>query len=270
MLEEPPVLCGEHGLNEELRHLVDLHHAALFGGLIVDACQDLRLELERVDGLAGIEPGDGGHALPGDFEPRGKTRKRPARVAEVPQEHLQSTLGGLIAVLARVRDLSVDAAVVEAAQALNQIQRRDLASRVDRERIGVDLGRDFPAPARKALDQLVIEPAQSVEGPPSGGCRADEQHDRRGEEPADSSRTQSFGILRDEFLALTSCALRLVPPQRQEDRVVAAPDEKQHALALLRALHAARYAAASFTGLRLTSRMTSPRRSARRRPRCPA
>src|SRR5206468_7628703 len=82
VLEEALVLRSEHGLNEELRHLVDLHDTPLFGGLIINACQDLGLELDRVERLAGIESGDGRHALTGELDARGKTGKGPIRIVE--------------------------------------------------------------------------------------------------------------------------------------------------------------------------------------------
>ena len=71
----------------------------------------------------------------------------------------------------------------------------------------------------------------------SRGCtRADQKHERPAKEPADSSGAQSVGILEDEFFAVTSC-LRLLALQSQEDRAVAALDQEEQALALLRALH---------------------------------
>src|SRR5262245_43204306 len=105
-----------------------------------------------------------------------------------------------------MRDLSFDPSIVEAVQSLYEVEGRDLAFRVDRERIGIDLRGDLPASTRKALDQLLIEPPQLNKTPPAAERGADGKHERPGKKPADSWRAQSFGILKDEFSTVAPVA----------------------------------------------------------------
>src|SRR5262245_20069372 len=83
VLEAAFVSSGEHRLNEKLRHLVDLHDPPLFGGLTIDTGRGLGLELECVEGLAGIESGDGGRALAGEVDARGEPGKGSTWIVEI-------------------------------------------------------------------------------------------------------------------------------------------------------------------------------------------
>src|SRR5947208_3477353 len=102
---------GEHrGLAE--RQVLRLLPEVELRALVVDSGEDFGLELDRLDRLAVVEPANLGDPTVVDLEARGEAVKQAPRIVEVPKIDLEKPLRGLISVLAGVRGIGFDAAIV--------------------------------------------------------------------------------------------------------------------------------------------------------------